>query len=161
VPNAVRAEGYRHAMRARGSRSISSPPTYTQEGGYLGTQQVLARPDRPTAIFAGADVVAMEVLQALTEADLAVPNDLSVAGYDNTTFAALGPISLTSVDQAGHQIGANAARLLLDPVADRQRPIRTHQALPHPGGPSHHRPATTVTPGHHGPGMSPHMRVRR
>ncbi|MFB6849060.1 substrate-binding domain-containing protein [Streptomyces sp. NPDC056373] len=39
--------------------------------------------------------------------------DLSVAGYDNTAFAALGPISLTSVDQAGREIGRNAARLLL------------------------------------------------
>jgi LacI family transcriptional regulator, galactose operon repressor len=122
MPNAVRAEGYRHAMRARGLEIDIVSTTYTQEGGYLGTQQVLARPDRPTAIFAGADVVAMGVLEALTEAGLAVPNDLSVAGYDNTTFAALGPISLTSVDQAGHQIGANAARLLLDRIADRQRP---------------------------------------
>ncbi|WP_411089207.1 substrate-binding domain-containing protein [Streptomyces sp. 061-3] len=37
-------------------------------------------------------------------------------------FAVLGPISLTSVDQAGHHIGANAARLLLDRIADRTRP---------------------------------------
>ena len=51
-----------------------------------------------------------------------MPGDISVAGYDNTTFAAFGPISLTSVDQAGRQIGANAARLLLDRIADRERP---------------------------------------
>ena len=62
----------------------------------------------------------MGVLDALAEAGLSVPGDISVAGYDNTTFAAFGPISLTSVDQAGHQIGANAARLLLDRIADRQ-----------------------------------------
>jgi LacI family transcriptional regulator len=122
MPNAVRAEGYRQAMRTRGLEIDIVSTTYTQEGGYLGTQQVLARPDRPTAIFAGADVVAMGVLEALTEAELSVPHDISVAGYDNTTFAALGPISLTSVDQAGHQIGANAARLLLDRITDRQRP---------------------------------------
>ncbi len=122
MPNAVRAEGYRAAMRARGLEIDIVSTTYTQEGGYLGARQLLARPLRPTAIFAGADVVAMGVLEALTEADLAVPRDLSVAGYDNTTFAALGPISLTSVDQAGHEIGANAARLLLDRIADRQRP---------------------------------------
>jgi LacI family transcriptional regulator len=121
MPNAVRAEGYRQAMRARGLGIDIISTTYTQEGGYLGARQLLARPDRPTAIFAGADVVAMGVLEALSEAGLSVPHDISVAGYDNTTFAALGPISLTSVDQAGHQIGANAARLLLDRIADRQR----------------------------------------
>ena len=64
----------------------------------------------------------MGVLEAVAEAGLSVPDDISVAGYDNTTFAALGPISLTSVDQAGRQIGADAARLLLDRIGDRQRP---------------------------------------
>lgn len=64
----------------------------------------------------------MGVLDAIAEAGLRVPEDISVAGYDNTTFAAFRPISLTSVDQAGRQIGANAARLLLDRIADRTRP---------------------------------------
>jgi LacI family transcriptional regulator len=124
MPNAVRAEGYRHAMRARGlAEEIDIVSTsYTQEGGYLGTQQLLTRPQRCTAIFAGADIVAMGVLQALTEAGLSVPGDMSVAGYDNTNFAALGPISLTSIDQAGHHVGATAARLMLDRIADRGRP---------------------------------------
>ncbi len=122
MPNAVRAEGYRQAMRARGLEIDIVSTTYTQEGGYLGARRVLARQVRPTAIFAGADIVAMGVLTAISEAGLSVPDDISLAGYDNTTFAALGPISLTSVDQAGHQIGANAARLLLERIADRNRP---------------------------------------
>lgn len=124
MPNAIRADGYKHAMHARGlaDQIDIASTSYTQEGGYLGTQQLLARPVRPTAIFAGADIVAMGALDAIAEAGLRVPEDISVAGYDNTTFAAFRPISLTSVDQAGHQIGANAARLLLDRIADRQRP---------------------------------------
>jgi LacI family transcriptional regulator len=64
----------------------------------------------------------MGVLDALTEAGLSVPGDISVAGYDNITFAAFGPVSLTTVDQAGREIGATAARLLLDRLADRDRP---------------------------------------
>jgi LacI family transcriptional regulator len=93
--------------------------TYTQQGGYLGARQLLARPARPSAIFAGADIVAMGVLDALTEAGLSAPEDISLAGYDDTMFAAFGPISLTTVDQAGHQMGANAARLLLDRISGR------------------------------------------
>ena len=124
MPNAIRADGYKQAMRAHGLADeidiVST--TYTQQGGYLGTQQLLARPQRPTAIFAGADIVAMGVLEAIAEAGLSVPEDISVAGYDNTTFAAFGPISLTTVDQAGRQIGADAARLLLDRIADRNTP---------------------------------------
>jgi LacI family transcriptional regulator len=64
----------------------------------------------------------MGALDAIAEAGLAVPDDISIAGYDNTTFAAFGPISLTSVDQAGRQIGANAARLLLNRITDRHTP---------------------------------------
>jgi LacI family transcriptional regulator len=124
MPNALRAAGYRHAMQAHGlgdEIDIAST-TYTQEGGYHGARQLLARPHRPTAIFAGADIVAMGVLDAITEAGLSVPGDISVAGYDNTTFAAFAPISLTTVDQAGHQVGVNAARLLMDRITDRDRP---------------------------------------
>lgn len=124
MPNAIRAEGYKQAMRAHGlgdEIDIVST-TYTQQGGYDGARQLLSRPTRPTAIFAGADIVAMGVLEALAEAGLSAPSDISVAGYDNTTLSALGPVSLTSVDQAGRHIGAEAARLLLDRIANRQRP---------------------------------------
>src|SRR4051794_32593979 len=68
------------------------------------------------------DIVAMGALEAIAEAGLSVPGDISVAGYDNTTFAAFGPISLTTIDQAGRQIGGNAARLLLDRIRNRTAP---------------------------------------
>ncbi|WP_405529000.1 LacI family transcriptional regulator [Streptomyces canus] len=123
MPNAQRADGYRQAMRSLGlTDEIDIVSTsYTQQGGYEGAKELLTRPRRPTAVFAGADIVAMGVLEAFTEAGLSVPDDISVAGYDNTTFAAFGPISLTSVDQAGHEIGSNATRILLDRIADRQK----------------------------------------
>ncbi len=124
MPNAQRADGYRYAMQVHGLGDYVdiASTTYTQQGGYLGAQQLLGRPERPTAIFAGADIVAMGVLDALTEAGLSAPEDISVAGYDDTMFAAFGPISLTTVDQAGHQMGVNAVRLLLDRIASRGRP---------------------------------------
>ncbi|MER7689810.1 LacI family DNA-binding transcriptional regulator [Streptomyces sp. NPDC097610] len=124
MPNAQRADGYRRAMRTLGlDEGIDVVSTsYTQQGGYEGAKELLVRPQRPTAVFAGADIVAMGVLDAVAEAGLSVPGDISVAGYDNTTFAAFGPISLTSVDQAGREIGRNAARLLLERIADRVKP---------------------------------------
>ncbi|MFE3247660.1 LacI family DNA-binding transcriptional regulator [Streptomyces sp. NPDC059209] len=122
MPNALRAEGFRLSMRAHGLADDVVSTTYTQEGGYLGAKKLLTRAERPTAIFAGADIVAMGVLEALDEAGVSVPGDVSVVGYDNTTFAALGPISLTSVDQAGRHIGAEAARLLLARLTDRGKP---------------------------------------
>jgi LacI family transcriptional regulator len=123
MPNAQRAAGYRHAMRAHGlgDRIDIAATSYTREGGHAGARELLARSPRPTAIFAGADIVAMGVFDALTEAGLSAPADMSLAGYDDTTFASFGPISLTTVDQAGHQMGGNAARLLLERISDRGR----------------------------------------
>ena len=124
MPNAVRAQGYRQAMTARGlANEINIASTsYTRQGGYLGAKQLLERPVPPTAIFAGADIVAMGVLEALDEAGLSVPGDISVAGYDNTMFADFSPISLTTVDQAGREIGTHATRLLLERFGERGRP---------------------------------------
>jgi LacI family transcriptional regulator len=130
MPNAIRAEGYHRAMRGRGLEPDIVSTSYTQEGGYTGTRRLLDRPHPPTAIFAGADIVAIGALEALAEAGLTVPGDISIAGYDNTSIAALGPISLTSVDQAGHRIGTNAARLLLERLTDRDRPATQIKLAP-------------------------------
>ena len=122
MPNTIRAAGYRQAMRERGLADHIDIATtsYTQQGGYDGAQQLLSRSARPTAIVAGADIVATGALQALAEAGLRVPDDISIAGYDNTSFATLA--QLTSVDQGGRQMGREAARLLLERLADRDRP---------------------------------------
>jgi LacI family transcriptional regulator len=122
MPQTVRAEGYRQAMHRRGlTDEIDTVATsYSEEGGYAAARELLSRPVRPTAIFAGADVAAIGVLNAAYEAGLTIPDDISLAGYDNTNIAALGPISLTSVDQDGHLMGTNAARLLLERVEGKR-----------------------------------------
>jgi LacI family transcriptional regulator len=126
MPQTVRAEGYRQAMQRRGLAGEIDVvgTTYSEEGGYAAARQLLSRPVRPTAIFAGADAAAVGVLNAADEAGLRVPDDISIAGYDNTSVAALGPVSLTSVDQDGHLMGSNAVRLLLERIeGKRQRSV--------------------------------------
>ncbi|MEV4281273.1 LacI family DNA-binding transcriptional regulator [Actinoplanes xinjiangensis] len=134
MPNALRADGYRHAMRAHGlgEHIDIASTTYTRDGGHLGARLLLGRPDPPTAIFAGADVVALGVLDALTETGLSAPGDISVAGYDDITLAAFRPISLTTVDQAGHHIGVTAAGLLLDRITEPGRPAAQVKLSPTP-----------------------------
>jgi LacI family transcriptional regulator len=98
--------------------------SYTEEGGYQGARELLARSPRPTAIFAGADLAAFGALAAIHEAGLAVPADISVAGYDNTRMASLANMSLTSVDQDGATMGRTAGRLLLERIQGRTASVR-------------------------------------
>ncbi|MGI8334523.1 LacI family DNA-binding transcriptional regulator [Actinomadura scrupuli] len=122
----IRAQTYKRVMRDRGlADDIAVAVTsYTEEGGYLGARELLARSPRPTAIFAGADLAAFGALAAVHEAGLAVPADISVAGYNNTRLAALSNISLTSVDQDGTTMGRTVGRLLLERIEGRAASVR-------------------------------------
>jgi LacI family transcriptional regulator len=126
-PEQVRSDGYRQAMHRHGlddAVAVAST-SYSEEGGYQAGRELLSGPHRPTAIFAGADFAALGVLRAASELGLRIPDDLSLAGYDNTTLAASAPINLTSVDQAAHDLGATAARLLGERMDGRSRSVLT------------------------------------
>lgn len=124
-PEVVRARGYRDAMTARGLADrldvITTP--WTHQGGQAAGRAIRARAERPTAVHAGADVAAYGLLSDLWESRLALPDDIAVAGYDNTPTAALAPVSLTSVDQSGLDMGRRAAELLLERIEGRNAPV--------------------------------------
>jgi LacI family transcriptional regulator len=122
----IRAETYRRVMRQHGlaDEIAIALTSYTTEGGYEGARELLARSPRPSAIFAGADLAAFGALAAIHEAGLAVPADISVAGYDNTQMASLANLSLTSIDQDGATMGRTAGRLLLERIEGRTASVR-------------------------------------
>ncbi|MBO0982628.1 LacI family DNA-binding transcriptional regulator [Rathayibacter sp. SD072] len=124
LPQNVRTEGYRKAMRALGLGDALDiiPTAWNHEGGRAGARQLLTRAVMPTALHAGADVAAFGALSELWLANRRVPADLSVVGYDNTETASMEPIGLTSVDQFGERIGAFAAELLLERIGGRHHP---------------------------------------
>ena len=77
---------------------------------------------RPTAIISVNDFLAMGVYRALGSHGLRIPDDVSVAGFDNTHIAGSLYPSLTSVDVGGRDIGRVSVRLLLQRLADPKRP---------------------------------------
>jgi LacI family transcriptional regulator len=122
--------------------------SWSEHGGYEAAVRALERPVPPTAIFAGADIAALGVLRAAEERGVRVPEDLSVAGYDNIYMSAIGRVALTTVDQAGALTGSISARMLLQRIEEgRQQPVHymlpprlevrrtTAPAVPHPATP--------------------------
>lgn len=86
-------------------------------------EQILTRPEKPTAIVCVDDQVAFTVLRGLAARRVRVPRDMSVVGYDDVAFAAMLTPSLTSVRQPKYELGRAAAELL---VAEMTDPSHNH-----------------------------------
>ena len=89
----------------------------------------LGAAERPDAIFAANDLIALGVLQALTLAGIRVPHDVAIVGYDDIDFAASAAIPITSVRQPRVQLGTVAAELLLDTIAQPDTSRLRHVVL--------------------------------
>ncbi|MFC4243230.1 LacI family DNA-binding transcriptional regulator [Gryllotalpicola reticulitermitis] len=94
---------------------------HREDGVRLGLE-LLRREGRPTAIFAGNDLMALGVLEAARMLGLSVPHDVSVVGYDDLEVARWSGPPLTTVRQPLAEMGEQAALLALDARADR--PLR-------------------------------------
>ncbi|MFE6331946.1 LacI family DNA-binding transcriptional regulator [Streptomyces sp. NPDC057798] len=128
TPEIVLAAGYLEAMERHGlaDRAQVHQAAYSDDGGFKAGLTLLTAERVPTAIMTGADVAALGIYRAAHELGLRIPGDLSLVGYNNTALAALAPVQLTSVDQAGHTMGSTAARMLIERVeGKRDRAIRT------------------------------------
>ncbi|WP_028660210.1 LacI family DNA-binding transcriptional regulator [Nocardioides insulae] len=100
--------------------------TMDARAGRRATDRLLALPaaERPDAIFAANDLVALGVLQALTLAHVSVPDDIALIGYDDIEFAASAAIPLSSIRQPRDELGRQAAQMLRDVIADPSAPVR-------------------------------------
>ncbi|ANY10458.1 LacI family transcriptional regulator [Pseudonocardia sp. HH130630-07] len=109
-----RVDGYRRALRARGVepiRDLVRPGRYNRVSGYHRTQAMLAEGLHFTAVFAGNDGVAAGVYDALDEAGLSVPGDVSIVGYDDTPESTELRPRLTTVHVPLEEMGREAVRV--------------------------------------------------
>ncbi|MGV8908034.1 MAG: LacI family DNA-binding transcriptional regulator [Propionicimonas sp.] len=124
APHAVRSRGYELAMAELGladrSRIVHVEPN--EEAARAGALEVLRGENRPTAIYAGHDELALGVLQAILELGLSTA-DVSVIGYDDTDIAAHPLVAMTSVNQSGTRMGEIFVRLLLERIAGRTEAV--------------------------------------
>lgn len=122
----TRRRGYLTAMHRHGLAPMVVSSEYTDAAGARAVRELLgADGPPPTAIVAANDLNAIGAISALEDADLRIPQDVSVVGYDNTSLAALRHIGLTTVDQPRMEMGRLAAEALLQRVrGQRTTPVR-------------------------------------
>jgi DNA-binding LacI/PurR family transcriptional regulator len=125
-----RSHGYERVMRANGLEPDVVPGDFTEAAGIAAAEVLLKRRRRPTAVFAANDLVAAGVLDTFESADLRVPADVSIVGYDNNVVARMRQVGLTTIDQTTEEMGRVAFELLQQRIDDPDRAPVRHLVTP-------------------------------
>ena len=118
----ARVDGVRTELEAHGlalEDDLSIECLYSITAGRRALGDLMGRPEPPTAIAAGNDVIALGLLFEAQSRGIDVPASLSIAGFDNLPVTAQISPALTTVDVPSRDMGARAADLLLDAIAGR------------------------------------------
>lgn len=121
-----RTKAYCETMQAAGLAPFFLRGTHDAASGRRGVDQLFSDPEPPTAIFASNDLLALGVLDRLKGMGLAVPEDISVIGFDDIPSASHSVFSLTTLRQDVHEQARTAVAALQDIIADKAKRARRH-----------------------------------
>jgi LacI family transcriptional regulator, repressor for deo operon, udp, cdd, tsx, nupC, and nupG len=122
-----RFQGFKDGLETAGlpfDPALVLPGDYTIEAGVRAGQDLVARSTRPTAVFCTSDEMAIGLMRTLFSAGLRVPEDISVAGFDDIEFAAVAEPPLTTIHQPRRELGQAAASALIELLQGRPSPKR-------------------------------------
>jgi len=123
-----RFEGYVKAVQKGGltvdEKMIKQCEHVTYEEGYVLTKELLQSDNPPAGIFAVTDQVGAGALEAAQELGVSVPDQLKVVGFSDSQIAKIAKPGLTTIHQPAYEIGETAARLLIDEIEQKGKPIR-------------------------------------
>lgn len=127
----ARLHGYRAALEQAGvdphANDVGHGP-FTYQTGFTCARAWLAASERPTAVFAGGDLLALGVIEAARTLGLRVPEDLSIVGFDDSPLAESSSPPLTTIHQPLREMGALATRTLIR-LTERQTVESHHVEL--------------------------------
>ncbi|WP_018924525.1 LacI family DNA-binding transcriptional regulator [Salsuginibacillus kocurii] len=93
------------------------------EAGQNSMRKLLRADDKPTAIFAVSDILAIGALKRMNEEGLQAPEDIAVVGFDNIPFASMTNPALTTIAQPMYEIGSQAAKMLFQKINTPDEPV--------------------------------------
>ncbi len=121
-----RCRGYKDALEAAGKRVNEE---YIVEGGFqqndgsMAMHRILEIKERPDAVFAVNDPVAIGAYVVLKEKGIKIPREMALVGFSNNPITALLEPSLTTVNQPTYEIGKAAVEILLDQINSEEEDI--------------------------------------
>jgi LacI family transcriptional regulator len=124
-----RLRGYRDALAAEHAVETILPGDFSEASGYKAGLELCARRDRPDAIFAANDMMALGCLFALTEHGLRVPDDIALAGFDDVPIARFASPPLTTVRVRIVDLGRRAFERLVAEIDGNADAARINEQL--------------------------------
>ena len=113
----MRLEGYQTALAKHKIKENSDyivNGAYNREKAQEAMVKLINEKPRPTAVFATSDLMAFGAIMMALREDIRVPEDISVVGFDNSPIAALGHVTITTVNQPLAEMGSVATKGLID-----------------------------------------------
>ncbi|NLE64996.1 MAG: LacI family transcriptional regulator [Elusimicrobia bacterium] len=116
-------------MRGIDEAGVEIPKEYVYRGDYSrrsarqGAELLFSMQDRPTAIFAQSDDMALEAIAVAYEMGVRVPEDVSIIGFDDNPQAIYGPVGLTTIRQPIFEMAEKGVRVLHDMVNGRREDV--------------------------------------
>ncbi|MFV9568200.1 LacI family DNA-binding transcriptional regulator [Thermoanaerobacter mathranii] len=136
VSTKQREAGYRKALEDSGlefDEKLMKYGDYSFKSGVRAAKQLLAMEERPTAIFAISDIMAIGAIRAIKEEGLKVPEDIAVVGFDDISFASMYDPMLTTISQPKYDLGCVAMELLIKHISGKleepQRIFLEHELI--------------------------------
>ncbi len=124
-----RLEGFKAALKDHGigyepSLVIEKEPTLVD--GKEAMRRMLSLPDRPTAVLAASDTLAVGALAAARDMQVRIPEEISLAGFDDIEVAAYCNPPLTTVRVPAYEIGQIACKILMDMISNNSRQVQQY-----------------------------------
>ncbi|NSW76346.1 MAG: substrate-binding domain-containing protein [Candidatus Atribacteria bacterium] len=119
-----RVQGYKEALIEMGipvEESLIKFSSYSEEGGYTATKELLQMRERPTAIFGGNNFITVGAITAIKEAELRIPHDVALVSFGDIDFLSQIYPFFTVVTQPAYSMGVIAAELLIRKIEGRDK----------------------------------------
>ena len=128
-----RLKGYKLSLQEAGiefDKSLMVEGEFTMASGQIAANQFVQMKDRPTAIFCMNDDMAIAAIQTFKSNGIRVPEDISIAGFDNIEYSKYTDPPLTTIDQPAQEIGRVAVNKLLQLIEEKEL-SQTEYVLPY------------------------------
>lgn len=119
--NSARQQAWQDKLISQGQQDyekLIAQGNWSMESGYQAARELISRQENVTAILAGNDDMALGAIKALKDLNLAVPEAISVAGFDNATIGHYFSPALTTLDTPLDQMVKRAVEIILDQPHD-------------------------------------------